>query len=80
MQPSDTPAAVEMRVRRRVARTGYALRKSRARHGINNHGHYQIVDPVRNTVVVGKKFDMTLLNVVDWLIARLERRVARAAA
>jgi hypothetical protein len=51
-----------------VKRQGYALRRSRWRLGsIDNHGYFQIIDPMNNWVVAGVRFDMTPDDVEGWL-------------
>lgn len=52
----------ESRLRKRLQRQGYALRKDRARpsRDINHQGGYRIVDPYRNAIVTGERFDLTL--------------------
>lgn len=55
----------------RYARRANALRKSRARTlHINDRGEYRIVDPDRNLVVAGERFDMTLAAVEKWIESR----------
>jgi hypothetical protein len=51
----------ENRLRRKAARLGLALRKSRARRlHLNNRGMYRIVDPYRNFIIAGERFDLSL--------------------
>jgi len=59
MLDSQTPAAVDSRLRRLATRNGYRLYKSRERTWhINNQGGYRIVDPDRNLCVAGVNFDL----------------------
>jgi hypothetical protein len=53
----------ESRVRRLARHYGYAVRKSRAWKGVprsDNHGEYMLINPIRNTVVLGESFNATL--------------------
>jgi hypothetical protein len=53
----------ERRVRRLARRFGYAVLKSRQRNHVpnsDNHGHFMLVNPYRNTVVLGERFDARL--------------------
>jgi hypothetical protein len=43
------------------------LRKSRGPLSLNNHGEFMIVDPSRNVVVAGERFDLDLDAVEAWL-------------
>ena len=53
--------AEEARVRRLAARQGYAIRKDRARStSLDHQGGYMVVDPWRNVVIAGQRFDLTL--------------------
>ena len=50
----------EAQLRRRAARCGYGLRRSRARSlHIDNHGGWMIIDPSRNRIVAGERYDLT---------------------
>lgn len=58
----------ENRLRRKAARLGLALRKSRARRlYLNNQGGYRIVDPYHNFIVAGERFDLSLEEVEAFL-------------
>jgi hypothetical protein len=53
----------EDRIRRLARHHGYALRKSRARKQLprsDNHGEYMLINPQRNTAVLGERFNATL--------------------
>jgi hypothetical protein len=53
----------EQRIRRLARRHGYALRKSRQwRHvpNLDNFGDFMLIDPLRNTVIMGERFNATL--------------------
>jgi hypothetical protein len=58
----------ENRLRRKAARLGLALRKSRARRlHLNNLGGYRIIDPYHNFIVAGERFDLSLEEVEAFL-------------
>jgi hypothetical protein len=58
----------ENRLRRKAARLGLALRKSRARRlHLNDRGGYRIVDPYHNFIVAGERFDLSLEEVEAFL-------------
>lgn len=62
-----TDAAREARVRRSLAKDGYALQKSRARNWtLDNQGMYRVIDPFRNIPMTGFRFDATLEEVEAW--------------
>lgn len=49
----------ERMLRRKLQKLGYALRKSKAQD-INNLGGYMIIDPDRNVIEAGERFDLSL--------------------
>ena len=58
----------EALLRSALARRGYALQKDRARtRSLNKQGGYRIVDPNRNLIVWGERFDLTIDEVDAWL-------------
>ena len=58
----------ENRLRRRAQRLGLAIRKSRAQMlSLNNQGGYRIIDPYRNWIVAGERFDLDLDDVEEFL-------------
>jgi hypothetical protein len=59
----------EDRLRRRVARNGYALRKSRLHGGPrpDDYGEYMIVDPFLNVPVAGWNYDYSFDDVEAWM-------------
>lgn len=65
--------ARERDARKRVAKQGHRLQKSRSRNDrAPEYGMYRIVDPVKNWVVAGAhpwNYSMTLDEVVDWIEA-----------
>ena len=74
-RPSSKPPAWEERqrecgasdsqARRAAKRAGLAARKSRRHQSLDNFGGYMLVDPERNLVVAGSRFDLTAQEVVD---------------
>jgi hypothetical protein len=65
---SDTPAAREARLRRLAKRQDLMLRKSRWRLGsIDNLGGYQIIEPNRNLIILGSRYELDLDDVQDFL-------------
>lgn len=51
----------ESRIRRRLARAGYRLEKSRVRKPhLNDQGGYQVINPWTNTVMAGDRYDLDL--------------------
>ena len=48
-------------------RVGLQARKSRARTiSLDNHGEFMLVDPMRNWVVAGERFDLSAQQVIDF--------------
>ena len=48
-------------------RVGLQARKSRARTiSLDNHGEFMLVDPMRNWVVAGERFDLSAQEVIDF--------------
>lgn len=64
----------ESSIRRKAARRGYVVRKSRAwkcAPRSDNHGDYMLIEASRNRIVLGKRFDATLDdNLHDWTDGR----------
>lgn len=58
---------LEKRLRRQATTKGLALRKSRDGQSIDNQGGYMIVDPYRNAVVDGDRFNLSLTDVEAYL-------------
>ncbi len=53
--------------RRAAKRVGLQARKSRARTiSLDNHGEFMLVDPMRNWVVAGERFDLSAQQVIDF--------------
>jgi hypothetical protein len=58
---------IEQKARRAACRVDLNARKSRWRlDSIDNHGGFQIVDPYRNAIVAGERFDMTAEEVIEF--------------
>lgn len=57
--PNVSEDVLEQRARRSARRSGLEARKSRWRAGsIDNLGGFMLVDPMRNWVVAGSRFDL----------------------
>ena len=64
----DNPKAVEARVRRKAARDGYGVRKSRRYvDGWDNQGEYMLINASQNYCVLGPRYDATLGEIEEWL-------------
>jgi hypothetical protein len=63
----DSKKARESTLRRRLAKEGYSLRKSRKSICLDNFGDYMIIDTYKNYVVAGSRYDYTLDDVEDFL-------------
>jgi hypothetical protein len=61
---SDEPS--DSRVRRAAKRVGLAAVKSRRQLSLDNHGDYMLIDPQRNIVVAGERFELTAAAIVDY--------------
>jgi len=70
----------EDRLRRRADRQGLALRKSRARPSMDNHGGYMIVEAYTTAVVAGQRFDLDLDEVEAYLLDEEEEARMREIA
>jgi hypothetical protein len=57
----------EATVRNRARQQGYVMRKSRRQYSNDNLGEFQLVDPARNCVVFGFRFDATPAEIADFL-------------
>ena len=62
-----TKGARARRLRKIAQKRGFMLRKSRGPLSLDNHGEFMIVDPSRNVVVAGERFDLDLDAVEAWL-------------
>jgi hypothetical protein len=57
--------AIENRARRAANRVGLVATKSRWRAGtVDNHGKFMVIDPYRNLVIGGERFDWP----AEWVI------------
>jgi hypothetical protein len=59
----------EDKIRKLARRHGFALRKSRGFRPINDMGLFRIVDPYSNVIVAGERFDLSLDEVREFLLA-----------
>lgn len=57
----------ERKLRRALNKAGYALHKSRRQISLDNFGGYMIVDLYENYVVRGRRFELNLSDVEDFL-------------
>ena len=68
MHTDTNHKTVENRVRRRGARNGYFVQKSRRYvDGWDNQGEYMLVDASQNLVALGPRYDATLEEIEAWL-------------
>ena len=56
----------ESAVRRKLARQGYKLRKSRNGYSGDNLGGYMIVNVLHNSMEAGERYDLSLEDVEKW--------------
>ncbi len=64
---SDTDAALEARARRAAGRVGlYAMKTRCCRGTVDNYGQFMIMEPNRNRVVAGERFNMSAQQVIDY--------------
>jgi hypothetical protein len=57
----------DQRARRAASRIGLQARRSRWRHGsIDNHGGFMIIDPARNWVVAGSRYELSADDVIEY--------------
>jgi hypothetical protein len=64
----------EAQARRAAKRVGLQARKSRWRaNSIDNRGEFQVIDPMRNTIIAGEKYNFTADDVVAFC-AKYQRR------
>lgn len=59
--------ARENKARRKLAKEGYSLHKSRARLSIDNLGGYMISNDNDNTIVAGEKYDLSIEDVEKFI-------------
>lgn len=58
---------LERRARYLARRKGLAVRKSRSRMvTLNNRGQYMLVDPARNWIVAGERYDWALSDIIEY--------------
>ena len=61
-----TERSQEQALRRVLEAAGYRMCRSRAPIGPDNLGGYMIVDPSRNTVAAGGRFELSSEDVREW--------------
>ena len=67
----DEDSTLESRARRAAKRIGLLARKSRWRAGtVDNRGGFTILDPQRNWIVAGQRYDFTAQDVIEFCKAR----------
>lgn len=59
--------ARESKARRKLAKEGYSLHKSRARLSIDNLGGYMISYDYNNTIVAGENYSLSLEDVEKFI-------------
>jgi hypothetical protein len=70
--------ALENRERRVAWKIRYLAKKSRWRRGsVDNHGGFMIIDPYRNSIVAGDRFDMSAQDVIEWVAERAKQGVTQ---
>jgi hypothetical protein len=58
---------LDARARRAARRAGLEARRSRLRVGApDNFGGYTLIDPFRNAIVAGERFDLTPQDVIEF--------------
>jgi hypothetical protein len=66
--------ALEARARRAAKRAGLMARKSRWRYdSIDNYGGFQLIDPERNFVVLGTRYELSAEDVIGYCLGSLLR-------
>jgi hypothetical protein len=64
--PQMQERSLDQKARRAATRAGLVAQKSRARESCSNLGGFQIVDPNRNTIEAGERFDMAAEDVIQY--------------
>ena len=60
--------SLENKLRRRLAKDGLLLKKSRKSTSLDNFGEYMIVDSKDNAIIAGNRFDLSLEDVENWIV------------
>jgi hypothetical protein len=64
---SQSEAAVDARARRAAKRVSLLAKKSTWRPGtVDSRGGYRLLDPFRNSIVAGERYDLTADAVIDY--------------
>lgn len=71
MQTIEQDRALESRARRAAKRVGLFAKKSRRRrNSSDNCGGFALMDPLRNTCVLGERCDLTAEDVIKYCAGR----------
>ena len=62
----STERVLEACARRAAKRAGLVARKGRGHLSLNNHGGFMLVDPFRNRIVAGEKFDLSAGEIIEY--------------
>jgi hypothetical protein len=70
--------ALEAKARRAARRSGFVAAKSRERslHS-NNRGGFQLIEPYRNEVVNGVRYDLTVEEVIEFCVENRSKWLGR---
>ena len=70
----STETNLQAAARRAAKRVGLQARKSRSRTiSSDNRGEFMLVDPMRNCVIAGERFDLSAQEVIDFCEAPDQR-------
>jgi hypothetical protein len=65
--PTNKERVLDSKARRAAARIGLKARKSRwRRDSVDNFGDFQLIDPSRNCVVAGSRFELSAEDVIEY--------------
>jgi hypothetical protein len=65
--PTDSNRSDDSKARRAAARIGLEARKSRSRWDLmRNLGGYRLIDPNRNCIIAGERFDLSAADVIEY--------------
>jgi hypothetical protein len=65
--PNRSQGALDSQARRAAAKVGLKATKSRwRRDSIDNYGNFMLVDPMKNYIVAGQRFDMSAEDVIEY--------------
>ena len=66
----EIDSSLEARARRHARRFNLKAIKSRRRLSVDNRGRFMLIDPMRNTVAAGLRFDLSAEEVIE--LCRIE--------